>query len=194
MLPIDEFEKDLRRAVPRPLNPNVIFKLEATLQAKQSRQDAFTTRPKTSRVVLASVWTSGFAIGAAAMLFVTLWSNSPADQAAPGIPPTSLQVRNEASSIAALPSVAPDETLVSYPVWTQRDRYARRMSEVLTVGSDPSTIICSPPNPFIAGSDLDSTVENRPDEMRQVNAVPHRFRSSAPRTRRELIDQILNEI
>lgn len=194
MLPIDEFEKDLRRAVPRPLAPNVILNLEGALQAKESRQDALATRSKTSRLVLASVWTSGFAIGAAAMLFVTLWSSSPAEQAAPRIPPTPLQVRSEPLSIAVAPSVAPEKTLISYPIWTHRDRHARRVSEVLTVGSDPSTVICSSPNPFNAGSVLDPAAETRSDEMRQVNAVPNRFRSPAPRTQRELIDQILNEI
>lgn len=194
MLPIDEFEKHLKRTVPRPLAPNVLAAVEARMQEKQMRQNVSAPRSRSSRTVLASVWASGFAIGAAAMLVLAPWLGSQAEQSVPNIQLMPPQARDAPSSIAVVPDVAPEETLVSYPLWTSRDWRARGTSQVLTVGSDPSTIIDSPPIPYSSTGVLDRATVTRPDEIRRGDAIPGRHRSPAPRTRRELIDQILNEV
>lgn len=188
MPPIDEFENALKRVRPQPLSPSVLETLEARMRETPSQRIAPAPRWIASRTVLAGVWTSGFAIGAAAMLLVAPWLGTPPEPSAPSIPAARPQVHQQSVLVASAEEPSA-ERLVSRPVSQRRDRRYPCASGVLMVGSDPRTVTQWLPIPVNVGSVPDHADDTAPEEVN-----PNRFRSPVPTTRREWIDQILNEV
>ncbi|TWU18487.1 hypothetical protein [Allorhodopirellula heiligendammensis] len=188
MPPIDEFENKLRGIQPRPLASSAYAAVEAKLQESESQRSDPKPQRSVSRAALVGVWASGFAIGAAAMLLVAPWLVPPRETSGPSISDARPHARLEHQPIVATSEDAPAERLVSLPGWTPQHRMYSPSSAVLTVGSDLRTMADWPEIPSslrrVPGQS-DATV---PDEITRDHHHSH-----TPTTRRELIDQILNE-
>ncbi len=189
MQPIDEFENDLRKTHPRPLSSSAIEAVESRLQKLQLQQHTVVPPRRASRMVFAGVWSSGFAFGAAAMLLVSSWLSQPREQSSPRVTHPPRQVTEESTSIAVEKETTLVERLVSYPLRTPPEPSFRRVPEILSVGSDPSTLFDRSSVPPRLHSLPGHETKFLPSDV-----TPDRYRSRAPATRRELIDQILNEV
>ncbi|TWT75234.1 hypothetical protein [Allorhodopirellula solitaria] len=188
MPPINEFENDLKRSTPRPLSDDARAAVEARLLDAESARPRGEPRAAPSHAALIGIWASGFAIGAAAMLILAPWLGSPPEPSTPSAPIAGPRVPERDFPIAAATEEPPSDRLIAVPVAREFGRRHAGDREVLTVGRYPSVLRnhrSIPPGR--RGPPADH------NEAAPRNTVPSPSGSAEQMTRRELMDELLDE-